>query len=85
MDERIMAKTDAKQSRIIEIVILVFAIICIALVVADLSVNLSRAIDTQRNRVEIEAEATDPTPDATFSLPDFKKFISGGEKNPVNE
>ena len=85
MDERIMAKTDAKQSRIIEIVILVFAIICIALVVVDMSVNLSRAIDPQRNRVEIKAGATDPTPDATFSPPDFKNFSAEEKKNPAHE
>lgn len=85
MDERIMAKTDAKQSRIIEIVILVFAILCIALVVVDMSVNLSRAIDTQRNRVEIKVKATDHAPDPRFFSPDFQGVLRKGEKNSAKE
>jgi len=74
-----MAKTDTKQSRIIEIVILLFAIICIALVVADLSLNLSQAIDTQRNRAGIKTGSNDPAPNATFSSEDFQEFLSRGE------
>lgn len=79
MDERIMAKTDTKQSRIIEIVILVFAIVCIALIVLEMSVNLSRAIDTQRNRTTIRLESNDPSPKATLSPEDFPKFLRRGE------
>ena len=80
-----MAKTDTKQSRIIEIVILVFAIVCIALVVVDMSVNLSQAIDTQRNRVEIKAGSNDPAPKATFSSQDFQEFVSRGKKYPLQQ
>ena len=80
-----MAKKDNKQGRIIEIVILVFAIICIALVVVDMSVNLSRAIDTQRNRVEIETGAANPPPDSTFFSQDFQKVHRSGEKDSANE
>ena len=79
MDERIMAKTDTKQSRIIEIVILVFAIVCIALIVLEMSVNLSRAIDTQRNRTKIRLGSNDPAPKGTLSPEDFPEFLRRGE------
>ncbi len=75
-----MAKTDTKQSRIIEIVILLFAIVCIALIVADLSLNLSQTIDTQRNRTGIKTGSNDPAPNATFSSEDFQEFLSRGKK-----
>jgi hypothetical protein len=80
-----MAKKDNKQGRIIEIVILVFAIICIALVVVDMSVNLSRVTDTQKNRAEIKLGETDPTPDSRFFSPDFQEVLRRGEKNSAQE
>ena len=76
MDERIMeTKEDKKATFISEIMILIFAILCIALIVADLSSNLSEVVHKRREHVEIEADSKESTPNADFPVEELQEFL----------
>ena len=52
MDDRFMAKTEAQKSVVTEILVLVLTIVCLLLVVADVSGNICDALNRKRRPPE---------------------------------
>jgi hypothetical protein len=72
-------KENKKADLISEIMILIFAILCIALVVADLSANLSEVVRKRRERVEMKAVSKELSPITDFSPEDLPDYIFRGD------
>ena len=68
MDTRIMENTQNKKKRIGEIVITFLILVCVALILIDMTTNLVKEFDTQENKAVI-SETLMPTPNARPTYP----------------
>ena len=70
-----MAQTKSNNKRIIDIVLMVFILLCVGLILVELTNNLSTAIESQNQSVTTIQEA-EPTPFPTLTAEEREEMFS---------
>jgi hypothetical protein len=83
-----MAESKTKKRRVNEIVILAIVLVCMALILLEMTSNVSNAINTQENQAVVEINDVTPSAVPTLTEEEYQEMIgienagAGGQVEP---